>query len=359
MKSADIPRQAIESCLLGLMLGDTVGLPYEGISARRISKLTKGEFRQSLMLGKGMVSDDTEHAVITARSLCKSESPKDFGKSLAWGLRWWFARLPAGIGMATGRALIKSLLGFPYHKSGVYSAGNGPAMRAPVLGVVFGHDSELLKEYVGITTRITHTDPKAYIGALAVAQASHQSAQHNYSLDDFKSVMRNLLSDLPDIQTEEFWDLLSLIEKELPAGAEGLSRLLNTLNQQKGVSGYIYHTLPVVLFMFFMYKSDFKLAISQIIACGGDTDTTAAILGGIVGAGISKEQFPQNWIDQIVDYPCNPKQVGQLAEALSQRLQTNKKVNCGWLPGPLIFVRNLFFLVIVLGHGFRRLLPPY
>lgn len=350
---------AIESSLLGLMLGDTIGLPYEGISARRIKKLSPGELRQSLIFGKGMVSDDTEHAVITARSLCQTENPKAFAKSLTWGLRWWIARLPAGVGLATGRALIKSWSGFPYHKSGVFSAGNGPAMRAPVLGVVFGHDPELLKQYVELSTRITHTDPKAYIGALAVAQASYQSAQKNYDVNDFKSAMQTLLADLPDKQSAEFWQLLALIQAEVPAGSEGIHHLLTQLGQHKGISGYMYHTLPMVLAMFFIYKSDFRLAISQIITCGGDTDTTAAILGGIIGAGLSKGQLPADWLSQVQDYPCNPRHLEKLADTLGKRLESKKTINCGWLPGPLILIRNILFLIIVLGHGFKRLLPPY
>ncbi|GAA3931172.1 ADP-ribosylglycohydrolase family protein [Litoribacillus peritrichatus] len=359
MDSTQPTAQSIEGSLLGLMLGDSIGLPYEGLSPRRIQKLTKGEFKQSLILGKGMVSDDTEHAIITARSLCKTESPTLFGKSLAWGLRWWFARLPAGVGMATGRALIKSWIGFPHNKSGVYSAGNGPAMRAPILGVVFGHQPELLKEYVGLSTRITHTDPKAYIGALAVAEASYLSSQQNYGFESFKSAMHHLLTELPSHQTEEFWLLMEHIEKEIPAGTEGIKRLIEHLKLHKGVSGYTYHTLPIVLLMFFVHKSDFKTAINQMIALGGDTDTTAAILGGIIGSGLSKEQLPEKWLSEIWDYPCTPTYVSRLAVQLNTRLSSQRPSKCSYLPGPFILIRNLFFLVIVLLHGFRRLLPPY
>ena len=84
--------------------------------------------------------------------------------------------LPAGVGLATARAVLKLWLGFSPRRSGVYSAGNGPAMRSPVLGVCFGDRPEPLRALVRACTRVTHRDPKAEHGALAVALAAHLSA---------------------------------------------------------------------------------------------------------------------------------------------------------------------------------------
>lgn len=352
-------QQAIESSLLGLMLGDTIGLTYEGMRPKRIHKINKGKFQQSLLFGWGMVSDDTEHAIITARSFCKTHSPETFAKSLTWGLRWWFLRLPGGVGIATSRALIKSCLGFSYKNSGVFSAGNGPAMRAPILGVVLGHSPDLLIQYIKASTVITHTDPKAYIGALAIAQASFQSSQQNFSINHFKSSMQALLKDTPKQDTDEFWQLIHTIDTEIHLGTKGITNLLNKLGLHKGISGYMYHTLPLVLAFFFIYKSDFKQAISHIIRCGGDTDTTAAILGGVIGASLNKEKLPKNWLSKIFDYPFNPKKIEILSGYINGKIENNTIVHCKWLPGPLIFLRNLLFIVTILCHGFRRLLPPY
>ena len=54
-------------CLLGLAMGDALGLPLEGISPRRIARLQgAGEPRRRLLFGRGMISDDTDHACMTA-----------------------------------------------------------------------------------------------------------------------------------------------------------------------------------------------------------------------------------------------------------------------------------------------------
>ncbi|MEE8624523.1 MAG: ADP-ribosylglycohydrolase family protein, partial [Acidiferrobacterales bacterium] len=74
------------------------------------------------VFGKGMVSDDTEHACMVAQALIVSGGDVEtFAKSLAWRFRFWLLGLPAGIGFATLRAVLKLWLGFPSHRSGVFS----------------------------------------------------------------------------------------------------------------------------------------------------------------------------------------------------------------------------------------------
>ena len=164
--------------LLGTATGDALGLPAEGLSSQRIQKRWKGNWKMRLCFGRGMVSDDTEHTVMVAQTLL--EFPDDvaaFQRSLAWRLRWWFLSLPAAVGLATARACVKLWCGFPPTKSGVMSAGNGPAMRAAVIGCFFADDPQRRREFVKAATRITHTDPRAEWGAIAVAEAAAWIAQ--------------------------------------------------------------------------------------------------------------------------------------------------------------------------------------
>ena len=59
----------------------------------------------------------------------------------------------------------------------MFSAGNGPAMRAPIIGAAID-DPDLMRQLVRTSTRITHTDPKAEYGALAVALSSRMARQN-------------------------------------------------------------------------------------------------------------------------------------------------------------------------------------
>jgi ADP-ribosylglycohydrolase len=53
------------------------------------------------VLGRGMVSDDTEHTVFVAQSLlAHPNSPELFARRLGWCLRGWLLSLPAGMARA-------------------------------------------------------------------------------------------------------------------------------------------------------------------------------------------------------------------------------------------------------------------
>ena len=92
-----------------------------------------------------------------------------------------------------------------------------------------------------------------------------------------------------------------------------------------------------------------------MIACGGDTDTTGAILGAIIGSRIGKQGIPKSWIDNLWEWPRSVAWIEQLGRRLAET--TDRKAP--GLPVYGIALRNIFFLNVVLFHGFRRLLPPF
>jgi ADP-ribosylglycohydrolase len=121
----------------------------EGLSARRQRRLFPMPLRHRLIGRWGMVSDDTEHTFMLAQALL--EAPRDaaaFQRNLARRLRWWLVCLPAGVGFATLRAIVKLWFGVAPNRSGVYSAGNGPGMRSALLGVYFVDNAAARREFV-------------------------------------------------------------------------------------------------------------------------------------------------------------------------------------------------------------------
>lgn len=160
----------VRTFLLGTMVGDAIGLPYEGMNRSRIAAVMGDKpLGHRLVFGRGMVSDDGEHAMLTVAAWrAAREEPGAFAGRLASELRWWIAALPAGTGMGTAKACIRLLLGFGPERSGIRTAGNGPLMRSGVLGLLCETDAQLA-EAVRISTRITHTDPRAEHAALALA----------------------------------------------------------------------------------------------------------------------------------------------------------------------------------------------
>src|SRR6476469_4716144 len=103
----------LAALVVGTAVGDALGLPMEGLTPGRARKLFPGAPRQRLVAGRGLVSDDTDHALMAAQALLAH--PTDvaaFQRELAKKLRWWLLGLPAGIGCATLRAIGRMWLGF-------------------------------------------------------------------------------------------------------------------------------------------------------------------------------------------------------------------------------------------------------
>ena len=346
---------SIIGCLLGTAIGDAFGLPYEGLSKQRQTKLFPNLKNHNFIFNKGMISDDTEHTCMVAQSLIVSAGNTSiFTKQLAYRLRWWLLGLPAGIGSATLKSIIKLWLGFPPHKSGVFSAGNGAAMRSTIIGVCYGDDIQKLKELVRISTRLTHTDIKAELGALAVALAAYLSSQ---KLIIYPQAYYEKLKNLIGSEQVEF---LSLIKQACDSAelGENTQYFAANIGLSKGITGYIYHTVPVVIQTWLKYQQDYKTAILEIVRCGGDTDTTAAILGGIIGAAVGKDGIPQQWLNNLWEYPRNIEWIELLGTRLAE-CQRNTKQSSLPISVYGVFLRNILFLLIVVFHGFRRLFPPY
>lgn len=348
--------------ILGTAVGDALGLPREGLSRDRARRLFGyPPLRHRFLFGRGMVSDDTEHTCLTAQALLRApESADAFARSLAWRLRFWLLGLPAGTGRATLRAVLKLWLGCSPARSGVFSAGNGPAMRSAILGACLGQDRDRLRAFVRASTRLTHTDPKAERGALLIALAAYHGGTRGpegVRGDAFFSEARALIPDADD----ELWGLLEKVETQLERNAPA-AELADALGLRRGVSGYVYHTVPLALYCWLRHPLSFRAAVEEVIDLGGDADSTGAIVGGIAGATIGAGGIPAEWLKGLLEWP---RSVGWMRR-LAARLECPLRPEAGPPgPGPLplfwpgLVVRNLFFLTVVLVHGFRRLLPPY
>jgi len=351
----DEAESPILGALVGCAVGDALGLPYEGLTNRRAARLLGPPNRHRFFLGRGMVSDDTEHTRMVAQALCTSpRDPEAFERHLAWSLRWWLLGVPAGIGLATLRAILKLWMGLGPKRSGVYSAGNGPAMRSPILGAAV-EDPDLLRALVHASTRITHTDPRAFQGALATAVAAHCSRRGEVTFEAYVDRLRTTQRE-PLCPTLD--SLLGEVKGSTTAG-EDTPGFAARLGFGQKVSGFVYQTVPIALHAWLSYPSDYRAAVEQTILCGGDTDTTAAIVGAIVGAGVGWRGIPQAWREGLWEWPANLEWMVSLASATQRAVQSGCPGSYPHLFWPYQLARNGVFLSGVFGHLARRALPPY
>lgn len=349
---------AILGCLVGTAVGDSLGLPFEAMCPGRISRLNKSLDKHHFFFGSGMISDDTEHSILLTEALVASNgNEQDFIKHFSKSLKLWLLALPSGIGLATLKATVKLLFGVSPNKSGVFSAGNGPAMRSAIIGVCYGNNMARMKSLVSLSTRLTHTDPKAELGALAVSQAAYMASTNSYvSPLKYLEQLDLLTKGYPG--KEEFIASIREVIGSVDSN-KSIEEFVRDLNLTKGVTGYIYHTAPVVLFLWLKYQNSFDTAIKSVIRCGGDTDTTAAILGAIIGAGAGPQGIPEHLLNNICDWPYSLTYIRERAVQLSRVLSNNKSINIKTPTFVSHLIRNLLFMLIVIPHGIRRLLPPY
>ena len=349
--------QQTTGCLIGTAIGDALGLPYEGMTAARASRMLGAPDRFRFLFGCGMMSDDTEHSCMVAESLIESAfDVRQFEISFAKRLRWWLLGVPAGTGLATLRACLRLVFGVPSHRSGVFSAGNGPAMRAAIIGAAVD-DPVKLRQLVHCSTRITHTDPRAEAGALIVAAAARISTRTELPTADA------LFQYLKELDFDFSGSAESLLELIKAAAAsvdrhETTASFAASIGLTGFVTGFVNHTVPVAIHAWLSYPDDWKRAVQTVIGCGGDADTTAAITGGIVGCRVGADGIPMELRHRFVDWPRSLKWLEQLGEVLTEPFGKSHPtvIRAGY---HTLLIRNVVFVPTVLFHGFRRLLPPY
>lgn len=346
----------LAGCLIGTSIGDALGLPAEGLTRERQARFFPDLDRYHFFFGKGMISDDSEHTFMLAQSLISSRrTPEELQQRFSWKLRFWLLGMPAGLGATTLKACFRLWLGIPPSRSGVFSAGNAPAMRSAILGIIYGHDLDTLRKYVRVSTRVTHTDPAAEYGAMAVALAASLGAR--YQRVDPEQYYQYLKQACRNDDS----DFIVLMRKTTRSvqNKESLREFLLRLGCGEGISGYIQHTVPAVIHIWLTHQDNFRLALLETIHAGGDTDTTAAIMGAIMGARVGYEELPRDWVNNLMEWPRSVSWQLELAKRLAESLDADEMGKELPISIPGLIVRNMFFLVWVILHGFRRYLPPY
>ncbi|MBS1718322.1 MAG: ADP-ribosylglycohydrolase family protein [Armatimonadetes bacterium] len=303
---------AAKRSLVGTLVGDSLGLPYEGLKAPRNTKLMPLPLRQRIFLGKGFASDDTLQSMFALQALVESDGDIErFTKSFSHQLRTWFLSVPPGIGLSTIKSCLRLCTGMHPTRTGVRSAGNGAAMRSAVLGAALCDDDIARIKFVDACCMVTHTDPLAVAGSQMIALAAALSARQE--IHRFEELARGLYPDWP-------W---------------------TTPWPKTGPTGYVVHSVNASLHVWQSNYGKPEEAIQAAITLGGDTDSVAAMVGGILGAD-SRTEWPEEWL-RFWGWPSLPD-----IENLSGRA-----------PYLRLLTQHLGQLPVVLAYGFRRLGPPY
>jgi poly(ADP-ribose) glycohydrolase ARH3 len=303
----------LTGCLLGQALGDAVGFVVEA-SPPEAAELY---VRDCLLAGRagerahpqfpfGQYSDDTQ----IARELLLSVrdaggwSPPAFAERIA-GL---FARgEDVGAGEGTRGAARRLLAGSDWRESGTPApyAGNGSAMRAAPLGVLFAGDLAMVRVAAREQSLITHQDPRCTAGAVAVAGAAALATAPG-RLDAEALLAR--LADWVAVEDRSVARAVAGVKDWLglaPAAAAASLRAAELdpghLEPWRGVSAFVTPSVVWSLYAFLRAPEDYWEAVCTAVRVGGDTDTMAAIAGALVGARTGAAALPSHLLDRLTD----------------------------------------------------------
>jgi ADP-ribosylglycohydrolase len=307
------PVGALTGCLLGQALGDALGFVVEA-RPLRVAREYVRDYLQAGRAGElahpefpfGQYSDDTQ----LARELLLS-----FASAGSWSPETFALRVAAlfgegrdvGAGTGTRAAAMRLLSGTPWNRSGTPApyAGNGSAMRAAPLGLLFGDDSTLMAEAVVEQSLVTHLDPRCAAGALAVASAVSVAARGDrVEPDEFLATVAGQAATVEPSVADAIWGLRGWTGLAPEAAArrlhvEGLDPLY--ADEWRGISAFVTPSVVWSLYAFLRAPDDYWTTVCTAIDGGGDTDTTAAIAGAISGARLGPAGLPAGLVARVND----------------------------------------------------------
>jgi ADP-ribosylglycohydrolase len=257
----------------------------------------------------------------------------------------WFCRFSWGVGRATIQACVR--IGLGLNCSGVKSAGNGAAMRAAIAGTFFDQQPSQRERFGRALADVTHRDARAVEGALYVAELAAACAA-------------SPSGTRPQICQEQARRCLTVPDLDAAIDGARAFALLRVSTQDAaescGTSGFVVHSVSFATFGLLPYGSDPLLALTEIISPGGDTDSAGAILGSWLGSLHGEAALPRGLIEKIHDRPFGPTHLRALAGCLAQ-VQGGASAPVPSYSAAQALARNLVLYPVVIGHGFRRLLP--
>ena len=274
----------------GLSVGDAFGQQFFYPEL-----FQKGVSRRQLPVHPWKYTDDTVMAIsVTEQLLANGAIDQD---ALAKAFTRRFYEDP-GRGYGSGmQDLLRRLDdGVPWRTAatelfGGGSYGNGAAMRVAPLGVFFSHDLERAVHEARLSAEVTHAHAEGVNGAIAVAAAAVWAARRRSGLSE-----------------GDHLDLLRFVVAVTPAGKvrDGLERAAtlgptawaHDAANQLGNGSQItaMDTVPFCLWCAATHYDNYEEALWTVAQVGGDIDTNAAIVGGIVALSSTPPGIPADWI---------------------------------------------------------------
>ncbi|PXX42646.1 ADP-ribosylglycohydrolase family protein [Undibacterium pigrum] len=282
--------------LVGLLVGDALGVPYEFHDASTIPAVELIEFqppagfaRSHHLVQPGTWSDDGAQALCLLASLleCGQFDADDFGRRLVlWYDDGYMAvdGIVFDVGIITGKAILAMRQNVPALEAGAgdeYDNGNGSLMRVLPLALFHrGSDSDLVR-IAQLQSQLTH---------------AHMRSQVCCAL--YCLWARRILDDAVDPWNEAVGTLRTIYANK-PQELEELEWSIRPDDEPIGYgSGYVVDSLRSARMV--LEAGNYEAVVRAAVRLGNDTDTTACIAGGLAGIRDGIDGIPERWREQLL-----------------------------------------------------------
>lgn len=304
----------IPPSILGFVIGDAMGVPYEykKRDTFKCDDMRASTFKDAhFPLPLGSWSDDTsmmlcvldalsekyrydmmekppqtQNQILLHKEKVKKKIYKKFRRNaVQWMLFGKFTNhgyiIPYDVGNSCRRGIVSMMLHIKNKRADdIKSNGNGGLMRLLPLAFANYENNNEIMEYIKLFNKNSHNHKISHIGCLIYILL----AKELKTTKDIRQALENTVAKIEEkykIPTyQKIWDLSILEEKR-----ENIKS-----------TGYIVDTLESVIWCLYngnSYEENVLIAVNL----GGDTDTIAALVGGL--SAIIYDNIPEKWIENI------------------------------------------------------------
>lgn len=299
----------IKSVMIGHAVGDALGVPVEFASREEIAEnpVTDMEGFGTYPYPAGTWSDDTSMSLAALDSLVSGEIKWDeimsnFGKWLDNG-----EYTPSGEAFDVGRTCLNAIIsyftkGTKATESGgneEYSNGNGSLMRIHPFALYEYFKGTYDIEVIHTASALTHAHERSKMACgiysfvlwellnkplkESIRRGLNKAKRYYHDWDEMKSYYKMLFRRIG--LTELHFEDLDTFER--------------VKREEIKSTGYVVDTIEAAIWCL-MNTHSYKECVLMAVNLGDDTDTVAAIAGGLAGALYGYESIPEEWRNTLI-----------------------------------------------------------
>ncbi|NER14265.1 ADP-ribosylglycohydrolase family protein [Leptobacterium flavescens] len=293
----------IKGGIFGLTIGDALGVPYEFESRDALKKRPAQEMMAygSHNQPAGTWSDDSSLTFCLMESLLNGFDLNDIAQQFAswYDFSHW---TPYGrvfdIGMTTRQAIYRIKQGYRAEQCGgtdEHSNGNGSLMRILPMAYYLQNEENCHRRFkmVKDVSSITHGHLRSVLACIIYVDLAIHLLQGKEKSEAYRDIRLFFSKFIKDQQLDPTETVLfsRVIE-------EDISKLKESSIES---STYVIHSLEAALWAF-LTTDNYKDAVLKAVNLGEDTDTIAAITGGLAGIYYGYDNIPELWKYQLARF---------------------------------------------------------